>query len=802
MKWRNFCRGWTWWKIGCEQEKKAVNLPHDAMLSERRIPNLKEGAATGYFPGGTYVYEKAFHADPAWRDQSVLLEFEGVYQKAAVYLNGEKVGGWVYGYSNFYVSLTDKLSFEKENILRVVADNSQTPNSRWYSGSGIYRPVHLIVGDRQHVIPDGVKIVTISYDPAIVAVNVETSELSADTQIQLGVWKNGVQVAEAEGASCEILIPDPLLWSADDPNLYDLEVRIVQDGTTLDTITERFGVRKLEWSAKTGLLCNGTAVKLRGGCIHHDNGPLGACEFDEAARRRIRILRQAGFNAIRSAHSPVSKALLRACDEFGMYVMDEAFDMWLRSKNDYDYSLYFEQEYEKDIAAMIRKDFNHPSVILYSIGNEIGDLGFAYGHYYHRKMVQLCHELDPTRPVTNAENIMVAMTKPSEKPKPVHKFTKDDVVDPCREEISSKATGSKLINYLITLFPLALSAINAKTVKNNLGDMLDNEDIVGLNYGDHLMEDLHKLAPEYILLNTETFPRRIGKNWPVVLRNDCLIGDFMWTAWDYLGEVGIGVVLYGKQPKQFSKPYPCISAGIGSVDLIGNIESQGYYASVVWGCYEKPYIGVRPVNHSGEKTQLGQWRGTDTISSWTWPGCEGKTAEIQVFSKGEQVELLLNGHSLGRAPLIEHIAKFKTPYCPGELTAVSYDGAGREISRDSLRTAGSETLLTVVPEKTVMIANGEDLAYINVALTDKEGIVKNLEQKHIRVKVEGDAELQAVGSGNPVTDESYLASGFTTYNGRMLAVVRSGYTASDIRVTVSAEDLGVETVTLRIEDPL
>lgn len=800
MKWSSFCRDWTWWKQGNENDRKLVNLPHDAMLTEKRIPRLKEGAASGYFPGGTYVYEKIFQADPLWKEQTVMLEFEGVYQKSAVYLNGEKLGGWVYGYTNFYVDLTDKLSFEKENVLRVVADNSQTPNSRWYTGSGIYRPVHLITGSRQHILPDGVKILTKSYAPAVISVSVETTELTPGTQIVLRVRKNGEVLAEAEGALCELSIPEPELWSADCPNLYELDVRLQKDGVTLDTVTERFGIRKLAWSAKTGLLCNGTPVKLRGGCVHHDNGPLGACEFDGAARRRVRILREAGYNAIRSAHNPISKAMLRACDELGMYVMDEAFDMWLRSKNEYDYSLCFEEEHEKDIAAMIRKDFNHPSVILYSIGNEIGDLGFAYGHELHKAMVRLCHDLDSSRPVTNAENVMVAIVKPSDKPKPVYQVSRDDAVDPCREEASGKATGSKLINYLITLFPLMLSKIKAKTVKNNLGDALDNEDIVGLNYGDHLMEELHALAPEHLLLNTETFPRKIGKNWPVVLRNDCLIGDFMWTAWDYLGEVGIGVVLYGKQPKQFSKPYPCIAAGIGSVDLIGTIESQGYYASVVWGCYDKPYIGVRPVNHSGEKTQLGQWRGTDTICSWTWPGCEGKEAEIHVFSQGVQVELLLNGSSLGRTQLTDCIATFKTPYRPGTLTAISYDAEGKELSRSGIKTAEEETHLTVIPEKTELTADGEDLAYIRVAVTDPNGIVKNLEQHMIRVRVNGAAVLQAVGSGNPVTEESYLGSAFTTHNGQMLAIVRSGYTAGTASVTISAEGIGEETVSLAVRD--
>ena len=601
------------------------------------------------------------------------------------------------------------------------------------------------------------------------------------------------------GPVCELTIPDAELWSAQSPELYEIEAQIIENGHVVDTARERFGIRKLEWNAKTGLLCNGEVLKLRGGCIHHDNGPLGACEFEDAAYRRIRRLKDCGYNAVRSSHNPISKALLRACDELGMYVMDETFDMWVNAKNDYDYSLYFEQEYEKDLTAMIEKDFNHPSVILYSIGNEIGDVTLSYGQDYHRRMTELCHRLDPTRPVTNSVNVMSAMAKPKDKLKPVSKYTKDDLVDPDREVPASRATGSKLINNIVTLMPMLLSSVKPKAVKNNLREIMDHEDIVGLNYGDHLMEGLHMIDPERLMLNTETFPKSIGKNWPVILRNPHVIGDFMWTGWDYLGEAGIGVELYGKQPKQFNKPYPCISAGIGSIDLIGNRDSQGYYAAVVWGAYTKPYIGVRPLNHAGEKFQMGQWRGTDTVHSWTWPGYEGTTAEVHVFSRGERVELLLNGKRIGTAPLLDAIAKFTVTYVPGTLTAVSYDRAGKELAREELTTAGKEDVLTVVPEKTRVRANGQDLIFINVSITDSNGITKNLKEKKVHIHVAGAGRLQAVGSGNPITEESYLDSAFTTWQGRMLAVIRAGHLPGEIRITASAEGMREQCVTVYAE---
>jgi len=277
-----------------------------------------------------------------------------------------------------------------------------------------------------------------------------------------------------------------------------------------------------------------------------------------------------------------------------------------------------------------------------------------------------------------------------------------------------------------------------------------------------------------------------------------VIGDFIWTAWDYMGECGMGVIDYNQKTGTYTKPYPVIVAGCGAIDLTGFKDTYAYLAAIVRDQYDLPYIGVRPVNRSGEKMFPAMGRKTDTVNSWSWKGCEGRKAEIEVYSRGNVVELFQNGKSLGRKQLKEFVAKFETTYQPGSLEVISYDENGKELGRSMLKTATEETVLSVTPESTVLKANGEDLAYIVVNLTDNGGIVKVLEDKTIHVKVEGAGTLQAVGSGSPRTTEKFTGTSFTTYYGRMIAVVRSGFEKGEIKVTISAEGLAEKSITLKV----
>ena len=367
---------------------QAVTLPHDAQISEKRSKDASNGGH-GYFPGGIYTYEKTFTAPAEWEGKTILVEFEGVYKNATVSLNGKELVFHPYGYTGFFVEL-DGLAYGEENTLTVVADNSKLPNSRWYSGSGIYRPVWLHVCEKNGLQPESVKISTVSIDPAVIKIE---SPISVKAEV------DGIT---GEGTSFELTIPNAKLWSDETPYLYTAKITAGEG----DTMEIPFGIRQITWSNK-GLFINGKETLLRGGCVHHDSGILGAATYAESEERRVRILKENGFNAIRSSHNPASKAMLDACDKYGMYVMDETFDMWYNRKNPHDYGVDFNDWWERDTAAMVERDYNHPSVILYSIGNEVGEPAEQKGIDVGRALVELCHRLDPTRPVTCGTNLMI-----------------------------------------------------------------------------------------------------------------------------------------------------------------------------------------------------------------------------------------------------------------------------------------------------------------------------------------------------------------------------------------------------------
>ena len=792
MKKISWNKGWRFRnELRNEAEVEAV-LPHDAMQTESRLKDMKNGAAAGFFPGGRYVYRKRFAAPEEWCGQRVIVEFEGIYQNSSVSLNGSELGGWIYGYTGFSLELTDHLRFGEENELVVIADNSRTPNSRWYTGSGIYRNVNLYVGNFSHVALDGIFVTTESIEPAELRIRTDTVNAENCELVLTVLDQDGNLIAKGSGADCRMIIPEAKLWSAETPYLYCVVASLYHNGALLDEQKIKTGIRLLSWNAVDGLQVNGETVKLRGGCIHHDNGILGSRANSDVEERKVRLLKEAGFNAIRSAHNPCSKALLDACDRLGMYVMDEAFDCWQFKKTDYDYSIYFDQEWQRDLRAMIHKDRSHPSVILYSIGNEIGDTGKESGVQINRMLTEFCHQADPGRPVINCINPVVsAMGGSPSKCRP------DDEVNPYEETRGSQATASLLANIIVTVVPFVRQMMGRPDkVERLLRPCFDELDIVGLNYAEDCYEPHHTSDPKRLMLGSETYPHSIARRWALVEKHPYVLGDFMWTAVDYLGEAGIGVPIYGKTKGGFNRPYPAISGGCGAIDLLGHRETEAYAAAIAWGKYQKPYIAVRPVNHSGEKRFFGMWRDTDAVHSWSWKGCTGKTAEIEIYSPGVSVELFQDGESLGVRPLAETKACFDTVYHPGTLRAVCYDANGDPLAEDVLDTADSETVLSVKPERENLPADGETLCYVSAALTDKAGIVKLLEDRKVAVEVTGDGELAAIGSANPVTEESFTGNSFTTWNGRMGFYVRSGETKGEIRIRVSAE--GTDSVELII----
>lgn len=753
-----------------------VRLPHDAQILEKRNPAVSDGGH-GYFPGGIYTYEKTFTAPTEWEGKKVLVEFEGVYKNSTVSLNGNVVGGHKYGYTTFTVELTG-LNYGGENTLTVVADNSKLPNSRWYTGSGIYRPVWLYLGDAAHIAYQGVKITTLSINPAVIRV-----ETKANAGVSVEILDGDTVIATGSGAVCEITVPNAKLWSDETPNLYTARVRC-----SSDVVEEKFGIRKISWSNK-GLFINDKETLLRGGCVHHDSGILGAATYDESEWRRVRILKEAGFNAIRAAHNPCSRATLEACDHYGMYMMDETFDMWYNRKTKNDYGLDFEENWAEDTAAMVRRDYNHPSVILYSIGNEVAEPCEAKGIEYGKKQIDLIHSLDATRPVTCGLNLMIIGR--AAKGQGIYQD-----VDKNQEEIkkANKASdtnpqnASLMFNIMVSFVGTGMNkGGNSPKVDALATPIIDALDISGYNYGSGRYPLEEKQHPERIIFGSETFPQDIYKNWEMVKKYPYVLGDFMWTSWDYLGEAGIGAWSYtGGMP--FNRPYPWVLAGAGVIDICGTPDGSCRYASTVWGLEKAPRIAVKPVNHPGVRVSKSVWRGTNAIESWAWSGCEGNKAEVEVYSDAHAVELLVNGKSLGKKKVKECKAIFKTKYASGKIEAVAYDAGGRELLRSELNSAAGKISICAQPEKTV--AAEDEVVYIPVALKGENGVVEANADKKLTVTVEG-GELLGFGSANPCTEEQYHTGSFTTYYGRALAIVRvqsnTIVTVTDGSETVKAE---------------
>ncbi len=776
----DFNQGWRFYKKGSDRQE-TVNLPHDAMLYEERDPHCKNSQNSGYFPGGWYIYEKEFDVPEEYLSQYAAVLFEGVYRNATVFLNDEKLLFHAYGYTAFEAELKGLKA--GKNVIRVEADNRAEPNSRWYSGSGIYRPVYLIVKDHDYI--SDVKIETISCSPPVVKVT------CSHTDAAVTIY-DGTNVVYRGGCG-KITMEKAKLWDAEHPNLYRCVIV-----TKKDTAEQNFGIRKIECNTKEGLLINGKPTKLRGGCIHHDNGILGACAFRDAEYRKISILKEAGYNAIRSAHNPCSEFLLEACDQLGMYVMDEAFDQWYMPKTKHDYGRDFDENYLDDIKRMVEKDRNHPSVIIYSIGNEISETAQERGINLSRELVAYVHSLDYTRPVTCGINLF--LNGLISKGFGIYNEDGEGMADKAaagENEKMDKLTGSAFFNYLME----HLSSIKNVVSLAGFADRATQKafayyDICGYNYGSARYKKDGRKYPERIIVGSETYIPEIFKNWKKVQRYPYIIGDFIWTAWDYLGEAGLGTWRYGNVG--YGKPYPMLTAGSGAIELTGTVSPQAYYTRVAYGLAREPKMAVRPVNYSGEKCIKSPWRMTDTIESWSFPGCEGKEAAIEVYSDAPQIELWLNNQSVAKKKPKNGICRFTVPYQPGKLLAKAYDKKGSVTGSCALHSAEGQPYLKAVSDKTELTADGQSLAFIDITITDKKGVRFVLQETRIHVKVEG-GTLQGIGTDRSATEESYVGNECTAYWGKALAVVRAGYEPGNIKVTVSAEGFEDKTIVLNMK---
>ena len=732
------------------------------------------------------IYQETFFVPEEYKDKKVLIEFEGIYHNGEVYINGKKAAYRPYGYTNFYVDTEGFFQYGKENEIKVIARNADQPNSRWYSGTGIYRPAYLYVGEEKHIPVNGVKIRTLSYDPARIEVVVKTS---SPGEVSLEIEFEGNKVLAVKGESTkengqieayqtifQLDVPNAKLWDTEHPNLYTCKAIFGED-----EVTETFGIRELIWNPQVGMTINGERVILRGACFHHDNGVLGACTYPEAEERKMRILKENGYNAVRSAHYPCSKALLDACDRVGMLMMDEYVDVWYIHKTKYDYAGQLADWWKQDLKDMVDKDYNHPSVIMYSTGNEVAETAQEKGIALTGDMTNYLHSLDSTRPVTCGINIFFNFL--SSIGLGVYSDDKAEKTAASKPEKKKKPVGSEFYNTLACLVGDYFMKCGATLYPCDLRtkDAYANMDIAGYNYGIFRYKHDLKKYPNRLILGSETFCKDAYSFWEIAKKNKRIIGDFVWAGWDYIGEVGDGAAEYSDY--KFEDPATRMTGGNGRIDLNGKPRAEAAYTRVAFERETGPFIAVDPV-YQKEKLRLTGWQLTKALESWAWDGCNGEPAKVEVYARAAQVELFINGKSAGKKKVKKCRANFNITYQNGEITAVSYDENGREINRYSLQTAGKETVLQVRPEEKTVKPEG--LAFIQLQYTDSKGIWKPMEKHNIKVTVENGV-LKGLGSPAPYVKGNYTDHTVATYYGEAMAVVQADGNGP-VKVTVADEE--------------
>jgi len=769
---------------------RILELPHDYSIEDlpakegvKQIGPFSEESAgegsTGHVVGGTAWYRKHFTLDKADEGKIIKVLFDGIYMNADIWLNGNHLGNHPYGYTAFAYDLTQFLNpAGEENVLAIQVKN-EGKNSRWYSGSGIYRNVTLLKTNPVHIDLWGVYITTPNVESTKATVQLETKfanftqqgkSITLETQI---LNPAGELVAESEALieldatnnniiHTEEEVFNPELWSPENPALYTLVLRVLEGKKVIDQSEEKFGIRTVEYSPGKGFLLNGQSVLLKGGCLHHDNGILGSATFKGAEYRRVKIMKENGFNAIRTSHNPPSKLFLDACDELGMLVMDESFDQWQKPKNPEDYNLYFDDWWTKDLESMVLRDRNHPSIIMWSFGNEIGERADSSGLEIAKNLKEKILSMDNTRPVTQA--ICHFWDQPGR--------PWDDTAP---------------------AFALL--------------------DIGSYNYQWNNYELDHQKHPERIIVGTESFPKEAFDNWDLVEKHPYVIGDFVWTGMDYLGESGIGHTWLDNESVAFLPPWPWFNAYCGDVSILGYKKPQMYYRDVVWRNSELEIMVHAPIPE-GRKELVSMWGWPEEWKSWNWEGNEGKSLQVSVYSRCDKVRLELNGNVIGEKAIIEEnpsvpqmdipmqerkvialAAYFNVPYHSGELVAIGLKD-GKEVVRQSLKTTGKPVAIKITPESETVDALQNDLAYFNVEVVDEDGNLVPDAEVAVEFDIQGECQLQAVGNGNPKDMKSFQQPKVNTFRGKCQIILRSKKTADEIVVSAKSEGLktGIATV--------
>ena len=794
---------------GGNNTAKQVTLPRDASIGRERNPEEPNGSGNGFFREESYVYTKTFSMNADDKDKNVYLEFEGVYQNAFVYVNNSFAGKCPYGYSNFYVDITKYLNYNEPNALKVVVKNG-VPSGRWYTGGGIYRDVNLMIADRLHLVPDSVQLAAIEVedDQAIIRAKstiaytgIGIREIALCTELMDAegnvVAADEMSVTVEEHSEQEyqqkMYVPNPNRWDAENPYLYTYRTYIKENDSVIDEETRTFGIRKLQLDTKHGLRVNGKVIKLRGGCIHHDNGIIGTAEFTHSAEERVKKLKETGFNAIRSAHYPMSRKLLEACDKYGMYVMDEYSDVWVSTKVEFDYSTQMTEWWEHDIENLVKKDYNHPCVIMYSIGNEIPEAGNKFDVQWGKKLADKLRSLDDTRYTTNSLNLLLAIM--NDLPKLMAQNAAAQAAANTEKD-QPQEINSMMNNLGAMMAQFMASDFAAEKVKEACAQV----DITGYNYAAARYEIDGKLFPNRILVGSETNPPDLDKNWELVEKLPYVIGDFDWTAWDYIGETGIGKINYTDQQSMgFYAPYPCKIAYCGDINILGNRRPISYWRELIWGLRKAPYIAVQLPQHYGEPQSTTQWSMSDAVRSWNWNGYEGKPVKVEVYAAADEVEMLINGQRVERKKVGEtkkYITIFDTTYHAGKVEVIAYSD-GKECGRDEILTASDEVVIAAKADRTQIPADGSDIAYLDICMQDALGILNPNADKAVSISLDGPGEIMGYGSADPESEENYYDMVAKAYEGKLRAAVRGTGETGKIVVTLSAD--GLESVKVDVE---
>lgn len=770
--------GWKFYKGGAQGAEnpsfddsswRKVDIPHDWSIED--LPgtnspfsiNAISQVSGGFTVGGTGWYRKTFTVSENLKGKHFRIMFEGVYMNSDIWVNGKYIGSNPYGYTSFWFDISKHLKFNAPNVISVKVKN-EGENSRWYSGSGIYRHVWLQILPPVHIETWGTSITTPEVSEVDAGVNIktiirnesnETRSIKLITKILNSGSEEIARIETEKGISSEgttdisqdIKIAKPSLWSPESPSLYTVVTEIIENGIPVDRTTTKYGIRSISFNTKNGFLLNGKQIKLKGGCVHHDNGPLGAKAYDRAEERRVELLKASGFNAIRCAHNPPSPAFLDACDRLGMLVMDEAFDMWNEQKNPSDYHLYFSEWWNKDITSMVLRDRNHPSVIIWSTGNEIPNRTKPEVVTLARTLGDYIRTIDPTRPVSSAVNDL----NPDKDP------------------------------YFATL------------------------DLAGYNYasgGDHNQTSIysqdHSRVPQRIMVGTESFPLEAFGSWMDVIDNTYVIGDFVWTAFDYIGEASIGWRGYFQEQKFF----PWNLAYCGDIDICGWKRPQSFYRDALWGKNQLS-IWITPPAPSfelnPERQSWSKWHWLDAVDDWNWKGNEGKSIEVIVYSSCEQAELFLNGKSQGKKPTdrsTRFMASWQVPYQPGTLKAIGYQGK-KQIVVSELKSTTDPVKIQMAADRVKISANGQDLSFVTVELKDASGLRNPKAENTISFSIDGPGSIVAVGNANPVSLESYQIPQRKAWHGRCLVIVKSDTNPGKIKLKASS--LGLDPTSIDID---